>query len=67
VSKGPIDLGKFEVYVNARPVRPMYTSQPEAMARAEKEAKTHRYVQVARVFKERAPKSIAKWEDGELI
>lgn len=65
MSKGPIDLGRFEVYVNARPVKPVYASQPDAIARAEKEAKTHRHVVVARVFRERAPKNLAIWENGE--
>lgn len=62
---GPIDLGRWEVYVNARPVTPFYNEEPKAIKRAEREAKTHRHVQVARVFTDRPPRTVATWEDGK--
>lgn len=61
---GPRDLGRFEVYVNARPVSPVYPHEPRARQRAEREARTHRHVSLARIFDDRPPRTIATWVDG---
>lgn len=56
---------RWEVFVNARPVRPLYTSQRTAIKRAKEEAKTHRHVTVALNVGSLRPRIVATWVDGE--
>ena len=53
------DLGKFEVFVNGRAVKPVYNYEPDAMDRAKREARTHESVTLSR-----GPKTIASWHFG---
>lgn len=55
----------FTVWVNTKEMTPRYADKEQAIRRAEKEARTHRHVLVTRSTGGRAPRTIAKWEDGE--
>lgn len=52
------------VWVNTREVPPAYPSEAKAIARAEKEAKTHHHVQVTLHVGSQRPRTVAEWVDG---
>lgn len=62
-----VELGerRWEVSVNANPVRPLYTSERAAIRRAKAEARTHRHVTVALNVGSRRPRIVATWVNGE--
>jgi hypothetical protein len=62
-----VNLGKptYTVWVNTREVRPTYTEEPKAIARAEREAASHHHVQVTRSTGDTRPRNVATWIDGE--
>ena len=55
---------RFTVWVNTKEQTPQYADKDAAIARAEKEAQTHRHVQVTRSTGGRAPRTVAVWENG---
>lgn len=62
-----IELGqrRWEVFVNTRPVKPLYSSQRAAVKRAQEEAKTHHHVSVTLNVGNLRPRIVATWIDGE--
>lgn len=55
----------FTVWVNTKEQVPQYADKAKAIERGEREAETHRHVQVTRSTGGRAPRTVATWEDGE--
>lgn len=55
----------WQVYVNTRPVLPLYESERAAIKRAKAEAKTHRIVTVSLHVGNLRPRVVATWTDGE--
>lgn len=62
-----VDFGKprWTVWVNAQEVNPIYTSEAAALGRGEREAATHRHVQVTKSTGNTRPRTVATWVDGE--
>lgn len=56
---------RWEVFVNARPVTPLYSSQRAAMKRAGEEARTHHSVTVALNVGKLRPRIVATWVNGK--
>lgn len=55
---------QFEVYVNAKPVDPEYTSLELAIKRARRESLTHRHVVIANAL---TGETIQTWANGERV
>jgi hypothetical protein len=55
---------RFTVWVNTKEMTPTYQDKGQAIGRAEREAKTHRHVQVTRSTGDRRPYTVATWIDG---
>lgn len=62
-----VEFGKphWTVWVNAEEVVPTYPTEPQAIARAEREASTHRHVQVTKSTGKTRPRTVATWVEGE--
>jgi hypothetical protein len=62
-----VEFGKarWTVWVNAAEVSPTYPTEPQAIARAEREARTHHHVQVTKATGNTRPRSVATWVDGK--
>lgn len=56
---------RWEVFVNTRPVTPLYTSERAAFKRARSEAKTHHNVTVALNVGRLRPRIVGVWIDGK--
>lgn len=62
-----VDFGKprWTVSVNAQEVKPTYPTEAQAIARGDREAATHRHVQVTKSTGSTRPRTVATWVDGE--
>lgn len=60
-----IGATEFTVWVGTEEQVPRYADKTKAINRGDREAATHTFVQVTRSTGGRAPRTIAKWENGE--
>lgn len=57
--------GRYELFVNARAVKPLYDNATGAMNDARHRAKTKRLVSITYIDGSGRPTIYAKWENGE--
>jgi hypothetical protein len=55
---------RWTVWVNTQEIRPEFDAEAKAVAKAEKEARTHHHVQVTMSVDGGRPRNVATWVDG---